>query len=672
MKRLAPPVFPALAALAALAGPARAEEDAVRIYREVQGCVVGLENLEGGGTGILLDRTGLILTNAHVVASPLPFECRVDLAQGRQQNTVTYRRVRILGVHPDKDLALVRIDTSEHQGVLQRAELARKKGVPGQRVFAIGNPSGGGGMVLNKTITAGLLSGVGRVIDGVSYYQISAAINPGNSGGPLVNLDGEVIGLVTLKFTDVENVGFAIPLDDLDVRQFIPLAKRKGDPRQVRELTAKANELYDRSREIAQDRGFDDPEAQLYSLLSAKCYHMALAHDPANDGLYYNVGMLLRGLDEDEVAAAYLLQAIELAPWGSDNGDYYRELGFALVKQQKPDEAKIAWEEGIAKYPTAGAKIWEDLIIFRRNEEQDFYGSGYAAAVVRHLADPHTRLPMADQLYREARNLLDANGRQKLDAAVAQIEQDLRQRQLAAKKARQAGKDRMTEAFAKYVDDSGTLGTQEDEIRIVVDEPSREPASRPAGAESPQPERPKIDLEVPEGSYDLLRAIRLSRDAVKGTWKFEDGALVTPMSTYAVLAVPVALPREYDLTLIVERTANVKELAVGFVRGGVQSVLLLDTDEGNTSGLGSAAARAHRGRVLKNNQPATVVMKIRDEGLLVTVDGRRVLFERTSSDLPGLPPEWKVPDASKPFLGSHMSRYTIHKLVLTPYPYRSK
>jgi tetratricopeptide (TPR) repeat protein len=653
--------------LVTLAGAAHAEEDAVRIYNDVQGCVVALANLEGGGTGILLDRDGLILTNAHVIASPLPFECRVDLLQGREQKTVTYERVRVLGVHPEKDLALVRIDTSEHRGTLQTAGLARTKAVPGQRVFAIGNPAGGG-MVLNKTITSGLLSGVDRVIDGVSYYQISAPINPGNSGGPLVNAEGEVIGLVTLKFSDVENVGFAIPLHDLQVRQFVPLAQRQRNPAKVRELSQQASAFFKRSRDIAKVRGHDDPSARLFSLLSAKFFHMAIAHDPGNDGLYYNVGMLLRELNEDEVAAAYLLKAIELAPWGDNQGDYYRELGFALVKQKKTDEAGIVWEEGIAKYPRTGAKIWEDLIIFRRNEQQDYYGSGYAAAVVRHLADPQSRLTMAEQLFGEARDLLAADGQRKLDTAVARIERDLRQQELTAQRARKAGKAALTDAFARYLEGAGTLGTAEEATLVSADPLPPESTEEP----SPEPERPELDLSVPAGSEDLLRAIRPARDAVKGTWKLQDGALATPMSIYSRLTVPVALPREYDLTLIVERTANVQELAVGFVRGDVQSVLLIDTDKGNTTSLGSSSSAVFHGRVLENNRPATIVMKVRDEGLLVTVDGERILFERTSSSLPAAPDDWRTPDAAKPFLGSNMSRYVIHKMMMTEYPYAAK
>ena len=96
--------------------------------------------------------------------------------------------------------------------------------------------------------------------------------------------------------------------------------------------------------------------------------------------------MGLRSLDRDEAAAAYLLQAIQLMPWAKDNEYYYRELGYSLVKQEKMKEARVVWEEGIAKYPRTAAKIWEDLTIYWGNES-DHYRAAYHAKVVLHLND---------------------------------------------------------------------------------------------------------------------------------------------------------------------------------------------------------------------------------------------------------------------------------------------
>jgi len=654
---------PVLLFAALLASAAHAQdEEAVKVYKDVQACVVSLQNIEGTGTGMLLDRTGLILTNAHVVASPLPFTCKVDLRRGGKYQTVTFKKVKILGVHPKMDLALVRINPKEHNGALQAAVLSSKPASPGQRVYAIGNPVGSG-MVLSKTITPGIVSGVDRVIDDVSYYQISAAVNPGNSGGPLCDRKGQVVGLVTLKFTDVENVGFAIPLRNLRMQDFIPLSKRKGDPEKAKKALELADKYYKRSEEAYKRGGGKDPDYLICSYLAARCYHLALMHDPGNSGIYYNVGMLLRTLDQNEVAVAYLLQAIQLDPWRDDVGNYYRELGFALMKQKKNQEAHIAWEEGLTKYPARGAKIWEDLGIWWINDG-DHYKAAYCAAVVIKLNDRYTRIDNMKALYRDGRAKLTPQQQKKLEADVAKIEAMLRRRKLLSDQGRRAGKPYLTTAFAKYVQEAGTLG--DDKSADVVAKIDRKPPRTGTKPPDDRPTKPVgLDLTIPKGSTDLLRNVSVKRDAVKGVWKFDGHALVSPPTLLARLEIPQRLPEEYDLTLIVERKSNRKELVVGFVRGGVQSAFYLDAD--GASGIDPDGRGAFRGDVLTNDRPATLVMKIRREGLLITVDGKRIFFQRTERAFPETPAEWAVNDASRLFLGSRAGKYYIHKLMLTPY-----
>ena len=144
-----------------LADPCLGQQRATQVFNKVGPSVVGLSNAEGSGTGVILDRDGLILTNAHVVSSPIPFKCLADVRRNGKLETVTFRRVQILGRHPDKDLALIRIDPEEHKGELIPAVFTREPVTPGKQIFAIGNPAAGG-EILNKTITQGLISGVNR------------------------------------------------------------------------------------------------------------------------------------------------------------------------------------------------------------------------------------------------------------------------------------------------------------------------------------------------------------------------------------------------------------------------------------------------------------------------------------------------------------------------------
>src|SRR5205814_6457462 len=137
--------------------------------------------IEGGGTGIILSSDGLILTNAHVLASPFPMTVDVDSGDGKP---ISFKKNRVAGFHPTLDLALLKVEVTKGSQLIP-LQIAKKNPLPGQRVYAIGNPAAGK-VVLSKTITSGMLSGVNREMEGALYHQFSAAINPGNSGGPLV------------------------------------------------------------------------------------------------------------------------------------------------------------------------------------------------------------------------------------------------------------------------------------------------------------------------------------------------------------------------------------------------------------------------------------------------------------------------------------------------------
>ena len=160
---------------------------------------------EGGlGSGLIIDASGVILTNAHVVRDGR--EITVRLHDGRE-----YKATKV-HADPKADLAVLRIEGADN---LTAARLGNSDEVEvGDWVLALGNPFG-----LEGTVTAGIISAKGRGIglnERESFIQTDAAINPGNSGGPLVNLDGEVIGINTAISSSSggsEGVGFAIPIN---------------------------------------------------------------------------------------------------------------------------------------------------------------------------------------------------------------------------------------------------------------------------------------------------------------------------------------------------------------------------------------------------------------------------------------------------------------------------
>lgn len=186
----------------------------VSITVEGQPTQIGLfsfvEPQSSAGTGIVINKDGLILTNKHIFPDN-PKKITVVTAQGKEY------RAKLLAREPVNDLAYLRVQSEDE---LQPAVLGDSdQVVVGQRVIAVGNALG----EFKNTVTSGIISGIGRPIvatDGASdverladLFQTDAAINPGNSGGPLVNVEGQVIGVNTATAGNAENIGFAIPIN---------------------------------------------------------------------------------------------------------------------------------------------------------------------------------------------------------------------------------------------------------------------------------------------------------------------------------------------------------------------------------------------------------------------------------------------------------------------------
>ena len=163
------------------------------------------EVLQPLGSGIVLDEEGLVLTNAHVIrrASNL----RLLLADGREHEG------ELLAADVNADLALLRI--LDLDGPLRAPPMCMDEPILGETVIALGNPFG-----LSNSVTTGVVSSIDRDLDWgegdlamrfEGLIQTSALINPGNSGGPLLNLQGELMGINTAIVPQAQGIGFAIP-----------------------------------------------------------------------------------------------------------------------------------------------------------------------------------------------------------------------------------------------------------------------------------------------------------------------------------------------------------------------------------------------------------------------------------------------------------------------------
>lgn len=178
----------------------------------------GSSTASASGSGIIISEDGYILTNNHVVSSSTSEQSLYyQISEATKVSVTLFNdeaeyEAKIVGQDEQTDLAVIKIEKSG----LTKAEFADSDDVKvGEFAMAVGNP-----VNMNSTVTTGIISAVNRKItdsDGKSYkcIQTDAAINSGNSGGALVNSDGNVIGINTLKLsgTGIEGIGFAIPIN---------------------------------------------------------------------------------------------------------------------------------------------------------------------------------------------------------------------------------------------------------------------------------------------------------------------------------------------------------------------------------------------------------------------------------------------------------------------------
>jgi len=183
----------------------------------------GTEKKEvGGGTGFLISKDGLILTNKHVVADK-DAEYTVITNDGRKF------KAQVLARDPLNDLALLKVKGIEGIEPLKLGDSDKLE--LGQTVIAIGNALG----EFRNTVSVGVVSGLKRTVSASGggmvetledVIQTDAAINPGNSGGPLINLKGEVVGINTAMVKGAQNIGFAIPINQ--AKRMLEKVKKYG------------------------------------------------------------------------------------------------------------------------------------------------------------------------------------------------------------------------------------------------------------------------------------------------------------------------------------------------------------------------------------------------------------------------------------------------------------
>jgi S1-C subfamily serine protease len=218
------------------------ERRTIEIFRGASQSVVNVDSLarrrdffsldvfevpRGSGSGFIWDERGHVVTNFHVIEGGTRFVVRLA-DQGPDE---AEWEAQVVGVAPDKDLAVLRVEAPPER--LHSLPIGTSRDiVVGQRVLAIGNPFG-----LDQTLTTGVVSALGRELTSPSgrtirdVIQTDAAINPGNSGGPLLDSSGRLIGVNSQIYSPSggsAGIGFAVPVDT--VRRLVPQLIERGRP----------------------------------------------------------------------------------------------------------------------------------------------------------------------------------------------------------------------------------------------------------------------------------------------------------------------------------------------------------------------------------------------------------------------------------------------------------
>lgn len=206
------------------------EKATINVYEKVNPSIVAVDgemllNNMSSGTGIIIDPSGLILTSSHVVLDV----SKIDVTFYNNQKA----KARIIALMGDNnDLALLKVDVDKPLKAIKLGDSTKIK--VGQKVLAVGNPFG-----FNGTLTTGIIS---RIDYDRNRVQTDAAINPGSSGGPLINMEGEVIGINQSIYNPDNNqsnigIGFAVPINT--ARRFI--GEYKNDRKFAIDLTNRVN-----------------------------------------------------------------------------------------------------------------------------------------------------------------------------------------------------------------------------------------------------------------------------------------------------------------------------------------------------------------------------------------------------------------------------------------------
>ena len=302
--------------MVALCSPIAAITDLTELVKIIQPAVATVvvydvnSNVSNLGTGFFIDKTGILITNHHVLVGK--FSAEVRIADGS-----TYPIKTVIAENQATDLVKVRVDIPSEK--VHWLSVSAKPPRVAQHVVVVGSPMG-----LEQSVSDGIVSSV-REIPGLGiFYQMSAPISPGSSGSPVVNLEGKVIGVATFQFLQGQNLNFAIAGNSI-------LDLATDEPGQsLSEWTFKKSDQKSQLAEEMCSKGFSfsigghDKKALEY-------FRMATEKDPNSTTAWYGLGYCYAGKNSQTDAIEAYKQAIRTNPKNEIShfhlGNYYFKIG---------------------------------------------------------------------------------------------------------------------------------------------------------------------------------------------------------------------------------------------------------------------------------------------------------------------------------------------------------
>jgi len=281
----------------------------------------------GVGSGFLIDAAGQVVTSYHVLDGA--YDAEVRLHDGTVLPVVS-----VEAEHPQSDLIRLRIVPPSGAG----AWLPVAAGPPkvAESIVVVGSPLG-----LEKTVTEGIVSAV-RTAPGLGeFFQISAPISQGSSGGPVINLDGEVLGVVTFMAVLGQNLNFAVSAAGISKMKQLPDA-----PTVAEWTTRRSLQEPDRAEALCRE-GFKFSVSGEYTQ-ALEFYRSATEQDPTNITAWHGLGFCYSGLNRQDRAVEAYQRAIRINP---DNAELRFHLANALARMQRYEEAAGAYGNAVRLDP---------------------------------------------------------------------------------------------------------------------------------------------------------------------------------------------------------------------------------------------------------------------------------------------------------------------------------